>query len=84
MTNVIIDEQVIENVSEYLNEKHIQLRVTKLNYIGILKEGYIVNLILGGLYSNSELNGYKNSQAKKLTRSAIGKMQSGWENIKFI
>ena len=46
MTNVIIDEQVIENVSEYLNEKHIQLRVTKLNYIGILKEGYIVNLIL--------------------------------------
>ena len=94
MTNVIIDEQVIENVSEYLNEKHIQLRVTILNYIGILKEGYIVNLILGGLfallslgfifYSNSELNGYKNSQAKKLTRSAIGKMQSGWENIKFI
>lgn len=76
MTNVIIDEQVIENLSEYLNEKHIQLRVTKLNYIGILKEGYIVNLILGGLfallslgfifYSNSELNGYKNSQAKKV------------------
>ena len=88
----IIDEQVIENVSEYLNEKHIQLRVTKLNYIGILKEGYIVNLILGGLFALLSL-GFTQIQSlmdikihrqKKLTRSAIGKMQSGWENIKFI
>ena len=30
MTNVIIDEQVIENVSEYLNEKHIQKKLLKL------------------------------------------------------
>lgn len=76
MTKVIIDENVLENVKEYLNEKHIHLRVTKLNYGGILKEGYIANLILGGIlallslafvfYSTSELKKYKNPQAKQI------------------
>lgn len=76
MTKVIIDENVLENVEEHLNPKHIHLRVTKLNYGGILKEGYIVNLILGGLfalfslalvfYSTSELKKYKNPQAEQI------------------
>lgn len=76
MTKVIIDEQVLENVAEYLNKEHIHLRATELSYSGVLKEGYIVNLILGGLFtlfslafifgSNSELKKYENPQAKQI------------------
>lgn len=76
ITKVIIDENVLDNVAPYLNKKHIHLRVTKLNYGGILKECYIVNLILGGILvlvsfgvifgSASELKKYKNPRAKQI------------------
>ena len=75
-TKVIIDDNVLDNVAPYLNKKHIHLRVIKLNYGGILKECYIVNLILGGILvlvsfavifgSASELKKYKNPKAKQI------------------
>lgn len=75
-TKIIIDEEVIEDVEKYLNEDHIHIRVTELTYGCILKEGYIVNLILGGmivlvsiilaLYGKRELSKYKNPQAKRI------------------
>lgn len=87
MTNVIIDEQVLENVTEYLNEKHIHLRATELSYGGILKEGYSVNLILGGILSlfsfgfvfcsNSKLKKYKNPQAKQID-AECNRKESKW------
>ncbi len=87
MTKVIIDEQVLENVAEYLNEKHIHLRATELSYGGILKEGYIVNLILGGIlslfslafiyYSNLNLKKYKNPQAKQIDEEC-NREESKW------
>lgn len=76
MTKVIIDKEVIAEVQNYLNEKNIHIRVTELTYGKILKEGYIVNLVLGGLFGIVsaifvllqiyELNKYKNPQAKKI------------------
>lgn len=76
VTKVIIDDNVLDNAAPYLNKKHIHLRVTKLNYGGVLKECYIVNLILGGILvlvsfavifgSASELKKYKNPKAKQI------------------
>lgn len=76
MTKVIIDEQVLEKVAEYANEDKIHLRATKLNYFGILKEGYIINLILGGILAIislivvlgaiSEINKYRHPKSKQI------------------
>lgn len=76
-TKVIIDKQVIEDVKKYLNEENIHIRVTKLTYGNILKEGYSVNLILGGilalfsappvLYEKNKLKKqYNNPQAQRI------------------
>lgn len=46
MTKVVLDETVKKDVGQYLNENNIHIRVTNFTYAGILKEGYIVNLIL--------------------------------------
>lgn len=51
MTKVIIDDKVKEDVKQYIENEYIQIRVTKFTYGNILKEGYIVNLILGGITS---------------------------------
>lgn len=50
-TKVIIDEHVKDIVKEHLNKENIHIRVTNLTYGGILKEGYLVNLVLGGIIS---------------------------------
>ena len=73
-TKVIIDEQVKKDVAEYIDEKSIHIRVTELTYLKTLKEGYLVNLILGGLifimsmilvvFEIKDLKKYKNPQAK--------------------
>ena len=49
MTKVVIDENVKKIVSEYINHKFIAIRMTKLTYGKILKEGYFVNLDIGGI-----------------------------------
>lgn len=49
MTKVVIDENVKKIVSEYINHKFIAMRMTKLTYGKILKEGYFVNLDIGGI-----------------------------------
>lgn len=49
MTKVVIDENVKTIVSEYINHKFIAIRMTKLTYGKILKEGYFVNLDIGGI-----------------------------------
>lgn len=51
MTKVIVDDNVKEDVNEYAGDEFIHIRVTKLTYGNILKEGYSVNLILGGIIS---------------------------------
>ncbi len=51
MTKIIVDDKVKENVKQYIENEYIQIRVTKFTYGSILKEGYIVNLILGGITS---------------------------------
>ena len=75
-TKVIIDEHVIDDVEKYLKDEHIHIRVTELTYGNILKEGYIVNLILGGIFAivgvglllsgNRGLKKYKNPQAQRI------------------
>ena len=75
-TKVVIDKQVIEDAKLYLNEDCIHIRVTELTYGNVLKEGYIVNLILGGLvafvgaiiafWGMSQLNNYKHPEAEKI------------------
>lgn len=50
-TKVIIDEKVKRDVDDYVDDNNIHIRVTNLTYFGALKEGYIVNLVLGGLIS---------------------------------
>lgn len=49
MTKVVSDENVKKIVSEYINHKFIAIRMTKLTYGKILKEGYFVNLDIGGI-----------------------------------
>ena len=49
MTKVVTDENVKKIVSEYINHKFIAIRMTKLTYGKILKEGYFVNLDIGGI-----------------------------------
>ena len=49
MTKVVTDENVKKLVSEYINHKFIAIRMTKLTYGKILKEGYFVNLDIGGI-----------------------------------
>ena len=49
MTKVVIDENVKKVVSEYINHKFIAIRMTKLTYGKILKEGYFANLDIGGI-----------------------------------
>lgn len=49
MTKVVIDENVKKIVSEYINHKFIAIRMTNLTYGKILKEGYFVNLDIGGI-----------------------------------
>ncbi len=49
MTKVIIDEKVKEDVKQYIENEYLHIRVTELTYGSVLKEGYIVNLILGGI-----------------------------------
>ena len=49
MTKVVIDENVKTIVSAYINHKFIAIRMTKLTYGKILKEGYFVNLDIGGI-----------------------------------
>ena len=76
LTKVIIDEQVLMDAGIYLNEDNIHIRVTELTYGNVLKEGYIVNLVLGGiitvvsvgllLYGICDLKKYKNPQAKQI------------------
>ena len=47
MTKVVTDENVKKIISEYINYKFIYM--TKLTYGKILKEGYFVNLDIGGI-----------------------------------
>ena len=49
MTKVVTDENVKKIISEYINHKFIAIRMTKLTYGKILKEGYFVNLDIGGI-----------------------------------
>ena len=49
MTKVVTDENVKKLVSEYINHKFIAIRMTKLTYGKILKEGYFANLDIGGI-----------------------------------
>ena len=49
MTKVVIEENVKTIVSAYINHKFIAIRMTKLTYGKILKEGYFVNLDIGGI-----------------------------------
>lgn len=49
MTKVVTDENVKTIVSEYINHKFIAICMTKLTFGGILKEGYFVNLDIGGI-----------------------------------
>lgn len=51
MTKVIVDDMVKEDVKQYIENEYIQIRVTEFTYGNVLKEGYIVNLILGGIIS---------------------------------
>ena len=51
MTKVVTDENVKKIVSEYINHKFIAIRMTKLTYGKILKEGYFVNLDIGGIFN---------------------------------
>ena len=51
MTKVILDDKVKEDVEQYIESEFIHIRVTKFTYGSILKEGYSVNLILGGIIS---------------------------------
>lgn len=70
MTKVVLDEKVKKDAEQYLNEDNIHIRVTNFTYVGILKEGYIVNLILGVIFAlgfgflaigeNRELKKYRN------------------------
>ena len=46
---LVIDENVKKIVSAYINHKFIAIRMTKLTYGKILKEGYFVNLDIGGI-----------------------------------
>ena len=55
MTKVVTDENVKKIVSEYINRKFIAIRMTKLTYWKILKEGYFANLDIGGILI---LNGF--------------------------
>ena len=49
MTKVATDENVKKIISEYINYKFIYICMTKLTYGKILKEGYFVNLDIGGI-----------------------------------
>ena len=49
MTKVVTDENVKKIISEYINHKFIFIRMTKLTYGKILKEGYFANLDIGGI-----------------------------------
>lgn len=49
MTKVVTDENVKTIVSEYINHKFIAICMTKLTFGGILKEGYLANLDIGGI-----------------------------------
>lgn len=49
MTKVVTDENVKKIISEYINYKFIYICMTKLIYGKILKEGYFVNLDIGGI-----------------------------------
>lgn len=49
MTKVVTDENVKKIISEYINYKFIYICMTKLTYGKILKEGYLVNLDIGGI-----------------------------------
>ena len=49
MTKVVTDENVKTIVSAYINHNFIAIRMTKLTYGKILKEGYFVNLDIGGI-----------------------------------
>lgn len=49
MTKVVTDDNIKKIVSEYINHKFIYIRMTKLTYGEILKEGYFVNLDIGGI-----------------------------------
>lgn len=51
MTKVVLDEAVKKDAGQYLNENNIHIRVTNFTYADILKEGYIVNLILGIIFA---------------------------------
>lgn len=51
MTKIINDDKVKEDVKQYIENEYIHIRVTEFTYGNILKEGYIVNLILGGIIS---------------------------------
>ena len=89
MTKVITDENVKEDVQNHLNEDNIHIRVTKLTYLNILEEGYLVNLILGGIIflpsiisiiiNICALKKYKNSQAKLIDEECNHK-DSIWLN----
>ena len=75
MTKVIIDDKVKEDVKQYIGNEYIQIRVTELTYGSILKEGYIVNLILGGITSLiSLLLIYKNAYALGKYRNPKAKL----------
>lgn len=83
MTKVVLDEAVKKAAEQYLNENNIHIRVTDFTYAGILKEGYIVNLILGIIFAlgfgmliiceNRELEKYRNPQWKLIDEECCQK-----------
>ena len=89
LTKVITDEQVKKDVKNHLNEDNIHIHVTKLTYANILKEGYLVNLVLGGIIflpsiisiiiNIFALKKYKNPQAKLIDKECNHK-DSIWLN----
>lgn len=87
MTKVVIDENVKKIVSEYINHKFIAMRMTKLTYGKILKEGYFVNLDIGGililigiLLVLTQVRAIKNTDIhwqRRLTKNVISRTLSG-------
>lgn len=90
MTKIIVDDKVKEDVKQYIENEYIQIRVTKFTYGSILKEGYIVNLILGGIISLVSLliiwksvytlGKYRNPKAKLIDEECNQK-DAVWLNV---
>lgn len=94
MTKVVIDENVKTIVSAYINHKFIAIRMTKLTYGKILKEGYFVNLDIGGILILIgismvfiQVRAIKNTDIhwqSRLTKNVISRKLSGLMILEYI